>query len=468
MEKRRVGSCTTILAGKKATIDGSTLISRNADGHEAFEATKFILIEPEAQVRHYKAVLSSVEMDLPDNPLRYTCTPNAVYDHGIWGSAAINEENVAMSATETITTNPRILALDPLVENGIGEEDLVTIVAPYIRSAKEGVLRLGELLATYGTYESNGIAFCDADEVWYLETLGGHHWAAVRIPDDAYVIAPNRLNIDTFDFNSPDCLASSDLQALITENHLNPDYDGYNLRHIFGSSTVKDTRYNNPRAWYGQKYFNPEIQQEPMDQNLPFINRANRLISIEDVKWVLSSHYQNTVYDCYGHGSEAEKKLFRPIGINRNHHVHILQIRNHVPKEIAGVHWLGFGPNTFNAVIPFYANVKDTPACYRDATDTFDLSKMYWLSATTALLGDSNFSLYSDLEASFEQKTVAACRKIQQDTDRKIAEATDVSATLTAANEAMAAISFANATALLGEMVTTGGSSMKLRYTLND
>ena len=44
--------------------------------------------------------------------------------------------------------------------------------------------RLGRLLETYGTYEMNGIAFQDVHEIWWLETIGGHHWMARRVPDD--------------------------------------------------------------------------------------------------------------------------------------------------------------------------------------------------------------------------------------------------------------------------------------------
>lgn len=468
MKKRRVGSCTTILVGKKATIDGSTMIARNSDGHEALDPQRFVVVHPSEQVNPYRAKLSTVVIPLPENPLRYTCTPNAILDDGIWGSAGINSFNVAMSATETITTNARVLGADPLVENGIGEEDLVTIVLPYIKSAREGVLRLGALLKEFGTYETNGIAFSDSEEIWYLESLGGHHFAAVKIPDDAYVVAPNRLNIADFDFASADTLCSDDLLAFIEDNHLNPDFSGYNLRHIFGSATIKDTRYNNPRAWYVQKFFNPEIAQEAMNQDLPFINHANRKISIEDVKWAQSSHYQNTEFDVYGHGTEAEKKLFRPIGINRNHESHILQIRNDVKKEIAAVHWLGFGPNTFNTFIPFYANVLDTPSAYRDATATFDPNNMYWLSGTLATLGDTNFSLYSDLEASFEQNTMAGFRTLQKATDAQANANEDIQRVLAAGNQAMADLSLKNATELLGEMVKTGAANMKLRYTLND
>ena len=41
MITRKQGSCTTILVGKKASIDGSTLIARNDDGHEALDPQRF-------------------------------------------------------------------------------------------------------------------------------------------------------------------------------------------------------------------------------------------------------------------------------------------------------------------------------------------------------------------------------------------------------------------------------------------
>jgi len=62
---------------------------------------------------------------------------------------------VAITETETISSNARVLGADPLVDNGIGEEDILTVILPYINSAKEGVLRLGTILARYGTYEMN-------------------------------------------------------------------------------------------------------------------------------------------------------------------------------------------------------------------------------------------------------------------------------------------------------------------------
>ena len=247
--------CTTVLVGRDASNDRSTMIARTDDGH--FDVKKLIVVDPKRQPRKYRSVISHLEIDLPDDPMRYTACPSVDKKDGIWAATGINAANVGMTATETITSNPRVLAADPLVEyqkaktrrekdvpGGIGEEDFVVLVLPYIHTAREGVERLGALLERYGTYESNGIAFNDADEVWWLETIGGHHWMARRIPDDKVVIAPNQFGMDAFDlddaFGAQEAhLCSADLSEFIAENHLDLNQNGaFNPRDVFGSTAA--------------------------------------------------------------------------------------------------------------------------------------------------------------------------------------------------------------------------------------
>lgn len=176
-------SCTTILVGKQASYDGSTIIARDDDsGSGRYDPKRFIVVAPEDQPRHYRSVLSHVDIDLPDNPCRYSIVPNVLPNRGVLAEAGVNEHNVAMSATETIAVNERVLAADPMVKleedgtpGGIGEEDIITLVLPYITTAREGVKRFGGLLEQYGTYEANGVIISDMDEIWYVETIGGHH-----------------------------------------------------------------------------------------------------------------------------------------------------------------------------------------------------------------------------------------------------------------------------------------------------
>lgn len=103
-------ACTTILVGKNASYDGSCIIARNDDcASGQFTVKKFTVVDPKDQPRQYKSVISGVEIELPNDPMRYTACPNVNQKEGIWAACGVNEANVAMTATETITSNPRVL-----------------------------------------------------------------------------------------------------------------------------------------------------------------------------------------------------------------------------------------------------------------------------------------------------------------------------------------------------------------------
>lgn len=400
--------CTTILVGKNASFDGSTMVARTEDAPSGvFRAKKFINVAPEEQPRKYKSVISKVEIDLPNNPVRYTAVPNAILDNGIWGQCGANEYNVSMSATETITSNERVLGADPLVNCGIGEEDIYTIVMPYIASAREGVTFLGNLLEKYGTYEMNGIAFQDENEIWWLETIGGHHWMARRVPDDSYVIMPNQLGIDKFDFDDAfgakkEFMCSADLLDFVKKYHLDLSIDDdFNPRHAFGSRSDADHTYNTPRAWILQRYFNPtsntydgiNADYRPDSDNLPWARIPEKKITVEDIKYALSHHYQGTEYDSYSKDIHSVKKgTLRPIGINRTNFLGLVQIRPYMPDELKCLQWLAIGSCVFNAIVPFYTNINRTPDYLANTTNQVTTENFYWTNRLIAALCDAHFA----------------------------------------------------------------------------
>ena len=400
--------CTTILVGKNASFDGSTMVARTEDAPSGvFRAKKFVNVAPEEQPRKYKSVISKVEIDLPNNPVRYTAVPNAILDNGIWGQCGANEYNVSMSATETITSNERVLGADPLVDCGIGEEDIYTIVMPYIASAREGVTFLGNLLEKYGTYEMNGIAFQDENEIWWLETIGGHHWMARRVPDDSYVIMPNQLGIDKFDFDDAfgakkEFMCSADLLDFVKKYHLDLSIDGdFNPRHAFGSLSDSDHTYNTPRAWILQRYFNPtsntydgiNADYRPDSDNLPWARIPEKKITVEDIKYALSHHYQGTEYDSYSKDIHSVKKgTLRPIGINRTNFLGLVQIRPYMPDELKCLQWLAIGSCVFNAIVPFYTNINRTPDYLANTTNQVTTENFYWTNRLIAALCDAHFA----------------------------------------------------------------------------
>lgn len=444
-------SCTTVLVGKKASYDGSTMISRTDDGD--FEVMKTIVVEPDKQPRKYKSKLSHVEIDLPDDPMRYTASPHVDPAVGIWAEAGINAAGVGMSATETLTSNPMVLAGDPLVEykpakgrqkavpGGIGEEDMITLVLPYIRSAREGVVRLASLLEEYGTYELNGIAFNDEDEVWWLETIGGHHWMASRVPDDRVVVNPNMFCRDVFDLEDAfgkqeNYMCSADLKEFIEKNHLDLNQDGsFNPRRIFGSRRDMDHVYDTPRAWFMGRYLAPESYKwdgpdadfGPESDDIPWSFVPDRKVTIEDLQYLLSGHFQGTPYDPYGKRELGLSGKYRSIGINRTGVTNICQIRSGMPAETRGIEWICYGCTTFACWVPVYTNVPSMPDYLRKVTLEPSTNNLYWASRFIAVMVDRDYDYcIQDIER-YRNAVNIRCRQVIIEYDRKMAETGDFS-----------------------------------------
>lgn len=547
-------ACTTILVGKDASYDGSTIVARNEDSPGGqFEPKRMQVVLSKDQPRVYTSVESHLTIELPEEPMRYTSVPDAIEGHGVWAAAGFNELNVGMSATETITSNERVLGADPLVvytpasgvegeegyvpacPGGLGEEDFVTLVLPYIRSAREGVERLGALLEKYGTYEMNGIAFSDVDEIWWLETVGGHHWIAKRVPDDMYVTMPNQLGIDWFDLGDAEGeqlehMASPDLRAWMADNHLDltlrgeyaffsedeceliedgdddyiedldedldddgPDGDDledvfvldagrfediFNPREAFGSRSDSDHVYNTPRAWYMQRFLNPHDVWEgpfadytPESDDIPWARVPERKVTIEDVKYVLSAHYQGTPYDPYGkHGTPETRSLYRPIGINRNGQLAVLQVRPYVDEDHRAIQWMAFGSNPFNALVPFYANVDTLPEYLCNTASTVTTDSFYWSNRLIAALADARFRDNAAHIERYQEKVGARGHQMLRETDRAVADASgeELVRALEQANNRMARFLREQTDALLGKVLHTTSLSMRNGFAMSD
>ena len=485
-------SCTTILVGRKASNDGSTMIARTEDGH--FDVKKLIVVNPKDQPKKYRTKISHLEIELTEKPMRYTACPNVDPKQGVWAATGINEANVGITATETITSNPRVLAADPLVEykkaktrrgkdvpGGIGEEDIVLLVLPYVRTAREGVERLGKLLEKYGTYESNGIAINDVDEVWWLETIGGHHWMARRIPDDQVVIAPNQFAMDAFDlkdaFGKQEAnLCSADLKEFIRENHLDLNQDGtFNPRNIFGSRRDMDHVYNTPRAWFMGRYLAPESHRwegpdaefTPESDNIPWSLRPDRKVAAEDVQYILSGHYQGTDYDPYINRDTGKRGMYRSIGINRTGVTTICQIRPDVPDAIRGIEWICFGSTTFGAFLPFYTAVSRVPDYLSRITLDASTENYYWSSRLIGALADSCYAASIQNIERYQLAVGTKGREIIREYDEKMIRAGDFSLT-EEANEKLSAMAEQETTSTLNKVLQAASEKMKNGYNLAD
>lgn len=539
--------CTTILVGKAASYDGSTIIARNDDsGAGSYTPKKYAVVHPEEQPRIYKSVISHVEIELPDDPMRYTCVPNALSGEGIWAASGVNAANVAMTATETITSNPRVLGADPLVcyepadgdklekVGGIGEEDIVSITLPYIKSAREGVIRLGSLLEQYGTYEMNGIAFQDVDEIWWLETIGGHHWIARKVPDDVYVVMPNQFGMDEFDLADAigaqnEFMCSADLPEFIEKYHLNvenmecvmlrnisqtrelqdkdenddcgQEVDSTNNetdssdgtytsiicpRDIFGSHDDADHVYNTPRAWFMERTLNPnsavwdgpDADFTPVSDDIPWCMIPEKKITMEDVKYVLSSHYQGTPYDPYGnYGDKSLRGAYRSIGVNRTDFMSAIQIRPYADEDSRAIQWLAFASNAFNVMVPFYTNVDEVPEYLANTSAEVSTDNFYWTSRLIAAMADASYAKSVFHIERYDEKVMSKAHEIIYRYDDLLGASRDVQIDAVSklgqklrqqANQEMADMAMHAASDTLGKVLYELSNQMKNSYSRSD
>lgn len=485
-------SCTTVLVGKLASNDRSTMIARTDDGH--FDVKKLIVVEPKDQPRKYKSVISHAEVELPEEPMRYTACPSVDPQHGVWAATGINAANVGMTATETITSNPRVLAADPLVvyqkaksrrekdvPGGLGEEDFVVLVLPYIRSAREGVERLASLLEQYGTYESNGIAFHDENEIWWMETIGGHHWIARRVPDEVCVIHPNQFGMDGFDLEDAfgerkAHMCSKDLREFIAENHLDLNQNGaFNPRAVFGSRRDMDHIYNTPRAWFMGRYLAPTRYRwdgenadfMPESDNIPWSLVPERKLAVEDVKYMLSSHYQDTPYNPYTSHDTGKRGMYRSIGINRTGVTSVCQIRSDAPEKLKGLEWICFGSTTFDALLPVYPCVPKMPRYLSEVTLDVSTENFYWASRLIGALADANYAACIQDVERYQTAVMTKGRQIVAEYDRRFAECGKDSL-LTEANEKLCKMAKDESTNALNKVLLTASENMKNGFHLAD
>lgn len=484
--------CTTVLVGKLASNDRSTMIARTDDGH--FDEKKLIVVTPKQQKRNYKSVISHVAVELPEEPLAYTASPSVNPESGVWAATGINAAGVGMTATETITTNPRVLAADPMVQlqkpksrrekeipGGIGEEDIVVLVLPYIRSAREGVLRLGKLLEQYGTYESNGIAFNDENEVWWMETIGGHHWMAKRVPDDVVVVMPNQFGMDSFDLadalgEKKNHLCSADLREFIEDNCLDCNQDGvFNPRNIFGSRTDHDHIYNTPRAWFMGRYLcprrwkwdGPDADFSPESDDIPWSFVPERKVAVEDVKYLLSSTYQGTPYDPYLSRDTGVRGKYRTIGINRTGVTSVCQIRDGMPMALRGVEWICFASTTFDALLPVYPCVERMPAYLSEVSLDVSTENFYWASAVLCALADHSYHKSNRDIVRYQDAVMTRGRRLLREYDKKMLETGDYSLAAEA-NDKLAQMAKEETFRVLYRVLRAASEGMKNGYNRAD
>ena len=418
IEHKLPSECTTIIIGQEQTADGSMIVARSEDW-DAMEAKNYEIFEgTDNGPREFVAKDSPFRCELPEKALGYSAL--SPYNlHGHWGSAGFNTAGVGMSATESIFSNDEILKHDPLVENGVAENSVFNITLPYVRTAREGVERLGMLIEKYGIAEGFGIGFVDSKEIWYLETACGHRWLACRMPKDQYFVTGNQSRFRTYDPNDKEnYLASADLIEFAEKHGLyNPAQGAFDFHEAYARDIKLDTTYNYPRVWGLQQFFSPEIKNDVTKNTFPVFAKAAHKVTLTELRTAFRFHYDNTEHDPYLNSNPKEP--YRPVSIFRTTQTHLLQVRPELPQAIGCVNYVAMGMADLGVFLPLYQGITSYPEAYTKGNGESSADSAYWKFRKIMVLGMTNYNKYAPIikeaYAKFEAETDQRQREMEEE-----------------------------------------------------
>jgi len=380
--------CTSILVSKAATRNDINILSRNEDFTQN-NWNKYLMCRP---IPEYGTGGSTVVTDgiwtlgnglkvpVPSKQFRYSATPDAVGEsdestysvrnHYFFEERGINEKNVAISATNSLSINDRANAVDPLLASGgIAECILPTLLLPQVETARDTIRLLGDYLAQYGASEVNGILIGDPAEVWYFEIGSCHQWIAVKVPPNCYLVVANGMRVHSVDLeNTEEVLHSPQLFEFVKKHGLldNPNAHDFNFAQAFG---IPGVAYNENRIWLAQSLLTPSRTQSPYLYQYPLFLEPDDKVDIVDVMRVLRATYAGTV---------LEGLANRPIGYDRTAESHILTLDTSMPGPLQGLIWQAISTPLGAPYIPLYNVLMDIPKSYSAGDNVYDTTSAYW------------------------------------------------------------------------------------------
>ena len=228
------------------------------------------------------------------------------------------------------------------------------------------------------------------------------------------------------------------------------------------------------------RYFNPhtvswdgaDADFTPYSDDLPWCLVPEKKITVEDVKYVLSSHYQGTSYDPYGaYGDKSMSGAYRSIGINRNDFLSVIQMRPDLEKDVQAVEWVAFASNAFNVLVPFYADVLTTPEYLSNTTGEVSTDNFYWGSRMIAAMADASYKKSIFHIERYKEKVMSRGHEIIGRYDALLAQERDADKRMelkTAANEEVAAMVKKETLATLDRVLYELSNQMKNAYSRSD
>ena len=387
-----VEACTGFIVGKNLTADGSTLYGRTEDLEP--NHNKVFKVHPAKDNQAGEKLIDEAngfEWQLPAHSYKYTSVSDVTPKDGIFDEVGFNEHGVSISATVSAKANKAIQKVDPYVEKGLAESIMTTVVLPHVKTAREGVELIAEIVKKQGAAEGNIVTIADKTGVWYMEILSGHQYVAIKYPDDKYSIFPNTFFLGSVDFNDKEnVIASENVEKVARDANSYKEIDG--KFHISQSYNPPMAEADRSRAWAGIKALNPDAPVNYDDKYFDLLQSSNKKISVADVMRMQRNRFEGTQFkpldqmELDGKGIPQRGKVDPvykyPLGNPNVMEAHIFQLKDNIPASMGGgTMWLSVGSPRFAPYLPYYGNINNTYAAYQVDTTKYDKDSWYWVAS---------------------------------------------------------------------------------------
>lgn len=352
--------CTTLLAGKGATIDGSLLVSHNNDCTDCdvrlasvpgrthslsyddlssssrsgscpiypckFTFPRFIGKDKGPDYDREKLYQEQFQgkdkliKEWPTSkPIGHTKQVSQTYRYldGTYGIS--NEHQLSMGES---TCAARLVAYGyPLGDALYDISELSRIALQRCKTARCAISTMGELAETYGYYGANdppeegegmyeesgeALTIIDKHEAWVFHILPDDTgksavWAAQRLLDDHFTIVPNKFIIRQIDFNNPAYFMwSKNMIDVAVRNNFWPknNTSNFDFAGAFAPDAYDPMGWADRRTWRVYNMVAPSLRLRPnQKQPFPFSVKVDSKLSVEDFFTMSRDHFEGTPYD---------------------------------------------------------------------------------------------------------------------------------------------------------------------------
>jgi len=425
-------ACTTLVVGKKASADGSVLLTHSDDGGTDSDARLCYVPPKDFPDGAMKPVYFATEDfprfigtdrgdcyfpkddEVPYEPIGYI--PQVKHTYGFFEATygLINEVGVGIgesTCSAVFGTKAKghggeaLFSIDALSRLGLERSSTARDAVKVMGAAAEQYGFYGEDESFEGSAESLMVG--DAEEAFMFHVLPDPSgtsaiWVARRVPDDEVGVVANMFVIREIDFeDSENYLYSESVRTVAQDLGWWSAGEPLDFTKIYSDGEYAHKFYSGRRVWGAYRLFGTDFPADYADlrynATYPPTAKPGKLVSVEDLFGIHRDHYEGTKYDLtqglaagpWGDpdrwetdwGSVPTKldgSWERSIGLYRTAQTHVVQARS-ANDGVGTVLW--YGPNNADSTVffPMPAGATRVPEPYRHMDPkTIDRSTTYW------------------------------------------------------------------------------------------